>query len=508
MDGFLIPPFGSIPVIKRNVAEMYTGINNNAYDIGREQDIIIYPTLPIRNDTTVAQTVEFNIDTRESNQTIYNFNNMYLSMDIKIVLANGGTTPGTDFNVSTIDNSLLSLFARANFKINGRMIDTVEDFPSYNHIRNVFTSDEEMRKGVLYEGGTFFDTEGQFNNFKLNVQGKTNNEGYLMRQAKFCTYNGDANPKTWTWNEEGEQMIAPLIMPFMAPLPYGNVYNIQLIYASDSWEHYFLSDSEPKGKLLKPFVSNLHLKIKTYDLTNTSASLEMERKFLSDGFTFHYNSVRTDRFLMVAGNKSYKTIIQNEGNPFMYAFVAVLTTEAVQGNIKSNPFEYRIKGFNANGTNALVSIIASQNQKELSKGFPRRSDAAGAKGARAILVDYWRTAELTKVFAGQPGQVYWDRTFDQFKGGFGVQLFSCCMVLPSVSSPAGRLTAGPVTFEFIFESNTDQNLIAKLVFLNPKSVHLFARKLEGGRNDYKVRMLDEDYYNMLNSKGIAFNHAP
>ena len=57
MDGFLIPPYDTVPVVSHQLSEIHHGIENNAYDWVREEELIIYHSSGVHNDTTVAQTV-------------------------------------------------------------------------------------------------------------------------------------------------------------------------------------------------------------------------------------------------------------------------------------------------------------------------------------------------------------------------------------------------------------------------------------------------------------------
>ena len=45
---------------------------------------------------------------------------------------------------------------------------------------------------------------------------------------------------------------------------------------------------------------------------------------------------------MTLGNKTYKTSLVNHGEPFLFAFVSVLYSEAEEGDVTFNPYEYLI----------------------------------------------------------------------------------------------------------------------------------------------------------------------
>ena len=83
--GFLIPPYRATPVVSRKISEVYhDGPLNNAYDLGAEEELMVLPTLPLRNEATVAQKVIFEIDARSRQHTFFDFSSVFLHGSIKI----------------------------------------------------------------------------------------------------------------------------------------------------------------------------------------------------------------------------------------------------------------------------------------------------------------------------------------------------------------------------------------------------------------------------------------
>ena len=62
------------------------------------------------------------------------------------------------------------------------------------------------------------------------------NDGNVERQIFLATYNKQEKVKTWTWRAEGRQFIFHLLLPFPHTFPYGTVYKVEMVYASDSWD--------------------------------------------------------------------------------------------------------------------------------------------------------------------------------------------------------------------------------------------------------------------------------
>ena len=130
-------------------------------------------------------------------------------------------------------------------------------------------------------------------------------------------------------------------------VPTAGVYaKLTLVYSSDNWDHYIIAAKKEEGINLKPHLSNLLLRIKTYNMDNNQCALETERKFLKSGLTYEYNYLRTDRFLMTAGNKVYKTNLVNQGDNFVTAFVSIMYSKAAEGDVTLNPFKYLIRNVN------------------------------------------------------------------------------------------------------------------------------------------------------------------
>ena len=198
-------------------------------------------------------------------------------------------------------------------------------------------------------------------------------------------------------------MVAKLNLPINVLMPPGNVYKIILAFSSDSWSRYFLSGNETNGKKLKPVITNLHLKLRTYRLLSLEARLEAESHLRTRGYRIPYNTITTEKFPMNKGRKTYETVMVNGGKPFLYAFVAITTYEAEVGTINRNPYEFLIKKINQNGKNSLLRITATQGQKELNKTWRREG---GGDEAENILTDYLRNHELAGTWNTQQKTLY------------------------------------------------------------------------------------------------------
>jgi len=242
-----------------------------------------------------------------------------------------------------------------------------------------------------------------------------------------------------------------------------------LTYSSDSWDQYFIAAVKAEGETLKPYLTNLFLRVKTYNVEQSSAALELERKFNKVGINYAYNAIRTDRFLMTKGNKTYKTSIVNGGDPFLFAFVSLCYSDAVEGNVTLNPFEALVKHVDGPGDEncALAHITAWQGDRELNRFYPKHQ----ATDHQPTLADYMRTAELAKVNCPLQ-RSYYDTTFEEFEYGYGHQLFSCALVQADVASPAGRLSTGETEFRFSYTAETKRNLVAKLTYIVPQNLIL------------------------------------
>ena len=225
-------------------------------------------------------------------------------------------------------------------------------------------------------------------------------------------------------------------------------------------------------------MTSAYLKIRTYSVQDTRSKLYLDRQFRNVGFYIPYNSIQTDRFNMPLGSKSYKSVLINGGKPFLYAFCAVTTADAASGSLSLNPFEFLIKRVNTDHSNTLLNIIATQGQKELNKGYERRSDSGHAE-AESYFTDWLRVLELAGVY-NDTQKSYYRTTLKEFANGYGCGVWTCASIVPDSSTSAPKLIDGPVDWHFKFEKPTDRNLVARFVFIIPNTLHLYAKRQENG----------------------------
>jgi len=478
--GALIPPFNAYPAVSRGVAELFTDIKNDTYDLGRDEFVIVPPTLEIKNDANYVQDVTFEFDMFDAKTTFWDFSDMILTGDVKIVTKENRNVAET-INASVCNNALFSLFKSARLNINGVDLDVQQDFPHITQIYDTFNTNKEMRQGILREGGMIFDDAGQFNGTTTEPQPPgqkpTMNTGYVERQKWFATMEpgtgANASPK-YVWNTKARTFMKHFSTAFHKMVPAAGVYaKLTLVYSSDNWDHYFIAAKPAEGKTLKPHLSNLLLRIKTYHLDNNQAALETERRFLKTGLNYQYNYTRVDRFLMTAGNKVYKTNLINQGDNFLTALVTISYSQAADGDVTLNPFEFLIQNVNGwKGTvpdtgNMLQKMVLKQGEKQLNKVFPSKEIGGDVQN----LDGYLRNCRLCGVLSPEQ-RSYYDTTYYQYLNGYGTQVWTCSMVQPDIASPVGRLSTGPTEFEFHFKDNLRYNLLAKFVFILPRVVTL------------------------------------
>ena len=117
--------------MSREVADLYREISNDTYDLGREDYVVITPTLSLRNDATVAHNLELELDTHNKKHSFWDLNSMMLSGDIKVITKDNESKRPNTINASVINNILMSLFLKVRFQANGVQLDVLEDLPSY-----------------------------------------------------------------------------------------------------------------------------------------------------------------------------------------------------------------------------------------------------------------------------------------------------------------------------------------------------------------------------------------
>ena len=305
------------------------------------------------------------------------------------------------------------------------------------------------------------------------------NQGFLARLHNLASVTQRGTTSTIGWKDPpGTHFVVKLNLPFKTLMPGGNVYKIETIYGSDNWEYYLLSDNVEEAKKLRPVVTSAYLKIRTYSVQDTRSKLNLERQFWNVGFYLPYNSIHTDRFHMPAGSKSYKSVLINGGKLFLYGFCAVTTADAASGSVSQNPFEFLVKHINEDGTNTLLNIIAIQGQRELNKGYERRSDSGHAEG-ESYYTDWLRVLELAGVY-NDTQKSYYHTTLTELANGYGCGVWSCASIHPDSSTSSPKLINGAVDWIFKFEKPTDRNLVARFVFIIPNTLHLYAKSQENG----------------------------
>ena len=338
----MIPPFFSHPAVTRGVAELYSEIKNDTYDLGRDDFVIVPPILEIKNDTNYVQDVVFEFDMFDAKTTFWDFSDIMLTGDVRIVRKDNGEAPEDTVNASVCNNTFFSCFKSARLNINGVDVDVQQDFPHITQILDTFSTNKELREGILCEGGMIFDAAGEFNatdTVAKPPEGNkpTMNKGYVERQKWFATMQSGAtqqDPTKWVWKTKSRTFVKHFTSAFNKMVPTAGVYaKLTLVYSSDNWDHYIVAAKKEEGINLKPHLSNLLLRVKTYHLDNNQCALETERKFLKSGLTYEYNYLRIDRFLMTAGNKVYKTNLVNQGDNFVTAFVSIMYSKAAEGDV-------------------------------------------------------------------------------------------------------------------------------------------------------------------------------
>ena len=151
--GAFIPPFHSYPAVTRGIAELYSEVKNDTYDLGREDFVIVPPTLDIKNDTSYVQDAIFEFDMFDAKTTFWDFTDMMLTGDVRTVTKANGTTPVNTIKASVCNNVLFSLFKSARLNINGVDVDVQGDFPHITQVMDSFSTTRELREGILREGG-------------------------------------------------------------------------------------------------------------------------------------------------------------------------------------------------------------------------------------------------------------------------------------------------------------------------------------------------------------------
>ena len=143
-------PYGPQPVLNKKVYHLMTSINNDTYDIGLGGDRYIFPTVPINNNSNAVQPIEWEINTLNQTHTFYDFGNLYLSLDLRLGnKTKDNANPDSNVVVSTINNTVLSLFKRINFRINGHLTELVEEYPFVIQVFSLFGMKEELLDQVL-----------------------------------------------------------------------------------------------------------------------------------------------------------------------------------------------------------------------------------------------------------------------------------------------------------------------------------------------------------------------
>ena len=476
-DSFLKPSTATVPVFSKDIQNLFKKSEPDTYDVGQSSQQVIFPQVDIANDVSTTQTIVFEVDGRQRLNTWWDTRSMVLTANIKIVKEDG-TKPSDTTNASTANNSLISLIGSAGLIVDDNEIEVIEQFGLVNQIWDMFHSTKEDRVTVNPIGGAVFDKAGQMNYFKSfdvpNPSDKSNplikpNPGYLARQKNFCNPKyetvADVLVPKWKWNETPQFFAKRLKFTFNQKIPPGRIIRIVLVY-DGRWEKYFLSDDT--SIRLKPHVTNLALRIQTYNV-NPSRGLQLMQKFEKEGLHYNFNATYVDKLFMSRGGTVYQTAILNKGLPFSRMVLVFVRTKALTGSIDENPYNFKLQGFKGTSGNKDVfvqNVQIFQNGHKMNDFFH-----AGNRGPRSgFQADYLRTYMLAGGFEQKVPLFTW--TLSDFSHGYGTQFFTCESLQSNVGSTVGRTVAGPVVAQVQMSGTLDEEVTAVFVTENSMEMHM------------------------------------
>ena len=113
----------------------------------------------------------------------------------------------------------------------------------------------------------------------------------------------------------------------------------------------------------------------------------------------------------------------------------------------------------------------------------------GGDEAENILINYLRNHELAGTWNSQQKALY-RTTWDEYLGGYGINVFSCAAVKSDNYSPAGKLIVGPTTLNLKFDEITDKNLVATIVLISPRLLRMSVKLEEDGSYTAQTSVTD------------------
>ena len=131
-----------------------------------------------------------------------------------------------------------------------------------------------------------------------------------------------------------------------------------------------------------------------------------------------------------------------------------------------------------------MRVTAYQGQRELNRSW--RKEGGGDEDEN-LLTNFLRNHELAGTWK-QKG--LFRTTWEEYMGGYGINIFSCAAVQPENYTPAGKLTLGPTKFHFEFNKNTDRDLVVTIVLVCPKLLSMSLKLEEDGSYTPQTSLTD------------------
>ena len=267
-------------------------------------------------------------------------------VEAHVTIVKNSTTPTLPDDakyVSPANSCLHSLFKNVVVKISGQQISNTTDFYQYrSYLQQLLTFGPEVKANGLANYGWSTDLHSQMDG-KLSNLGFPINSGFLARNAYFRRNMANVGASK-TYKTEGAVFVGRLnheMAGMMKPLPPHTPVHIQLHRTEDKF--YIMTEPTGDAENYRVLVSELALHV-PIAMMNLPLCQSLESRMTNTPIVYHYRRQTVLSLSVPRHKQSWVTdqLFPESENPLRIFFVLV-ETDALLGDYKKNPYEFRRK---------------------------------------------------------------------------------------------------------------------------------------------------------------------
>ena len=300
-------------------------------------------TLPVSTLAENSKQYDFVFE-RQQNPYCYLIGEVLVEVHVTILKkAATATLPDTAKFVAPVNSCLHSLFKSCVVKISGQQISNTPDYYPYrSYFQQLMTFGPEVKLNGLSNYGWSSDSYTQMDG-KKSANGMPTNQGFISRNSYFRR-NMQNMGSVKEYKTEGAVFIGRLnheMAGMMKPLPHHTPVHITLQRTEDKF--YILTEPTGDDEEYRVVVSEVAL-IMPVATMNLKLLEHLTDRLNTTPITYHYRRQTVLTISVPRHKQDFVTdqLFPESENPIRVFFVLV-ETDALLGNYKKNPFDFRKK---------------------------------------------------------------------------------------------------------------------------------------------------------------------